>query len=64
MRGRDVLYWHTSPRHGWALEHAVTSWNECLITYVLAAASPSHAIAPDAYHRGWTDGPTLRNCQT
>jgi hypothetical protein len=31
---------------------------------VLAAASPSHAIAPDAYHRGWTDSPTLRNGQT
>jgi hypothetical protein len=60
-RGRDVLYWHSSPRHGWALEHAITGWNECLITYVLAAASPTHAIAPAVYHKGWTASPTFRN---
>ncbi len=40
-RGEDVLYWHWSPRHGWAMNHAVRGWNECLITYVLATASPA-----------------------
>lgn len=60
-RGEDVLYWHWSPRHGWAMNHAIRGWNECLITYVLAAASPAHAIAPQVYHRGCTDSPVFHN---
>lgn len=60
-KGQDVLYWHWSPRHGFAMNHAITGWNECLITYVLAAASPTHPIAPEVYHRGWTDSPVFRN---
>lgn len=59
--GREMLYWHWSPRHGWAMNHAITGWNECLITYILAAASPSHPVAPAAYHNGWTDSPVFRN---
>ncbi len=35
--GQEVLYWHWSPTHGWAMNHAIRGWNECLITYVLAA---------------------------
>ena len=60
-RGRDVLYWHWSPRHGWAMDLTITGWNECLITYVLAAASPTHAIAPTVYHK---DGPRVRPSAT
>ena len=62
--GRDVLFWHWSPRFGWDMDHAITGWNECLITYVLAASSPSHAVAPAVYHRGWTSSPVFRNRQT
>ena len=62
--GQDVLYWHWSPWHGWAMNHAITGWNECLITYVLAAASPTHPIVPAVYHRGWTNSPVFRNGQT
>ena len=36
--GRTVLSWHWSPNNGWALDHEIRGWNECLITYVLAAA--------------------------
>jgi hypothetical protein len=59
--GRDVLYWHWSPRHGWAMDHRIAGWNECLLAYVLAAASPSHPVPPEVYHRGWTASPTFRN---
>ena len=62
-QGQDVLYWHWSPRHGFAMNHRITGWNECLITYVLAAASPTYTIAPEVYHRGWTDSPVFRNGQ-
>ena len=59
--GCEVLYWHWSPRHGWAMNHAITGWNECLITYLMAAASPSHPISPAVYHNGWTDSRVFRN---
>jgi len=59
--GQEVLYWHWSPRHAWAMNHAIRGWNECLITYVMAAASPRHPIPPTAYHNGWADSPTFRN---
>jgi hypothetical protein len=39
----------------------IAGWNECLITYVLAAASPSHPITPAVYHSGWAGSPSFRN---
>lgn len=60
-QGRDVLYWHWSPRHGWAINHPMLGWNECLIAYVLAAAAPRHAIDARVYHRGFASGPAFRN---
>jgi hypothetical protein len=59
--GQQVLTWHWSPRHGFKMNHAIRGWNECLITYVLAAASPSHAIAPEIYRDGFCAGPDFRN---
>jgi hypothetical protein len=59
--GRKVLYWHWSPNHGWAMDHAIRGWNECLVTYVLAASSPRYAIEPAVYHRGFASGPGFRN---
>jgi hypothetical protein len=43
------------------MEHAIRGWNECLITYVLAASSPRHAIRPAVYRRGFASGPGFRN---
>ena len=57
----NVLYWHWSPNHGWAMNHEIRGWNECLITYVLAASSPTHPIKPDVYHRGWANGINFKN---
>jgi hypothetical protein len=54
--GRDVLYWHWSPGNGWAMNHEVRGWNECLITYLLAVAAPRHAVDPQVYHRGFAAG--------
>ncbi|MGA0612804.1 glucoamylase family protein [Caldimonas sp. KR1-144] len=59
--GQDVLYWHWSPRHGWAMNHQIRGWNECLITYVLAVAAPRHAVDPRVYHRGFAAGPGYIN---
>ena len=59
--GRDVLYWHWSPNHGWAMNFALRGWNECLIAYVLAASSPRYPILPSVYHKGWTSGDHFKN---
>ena len=59
--GRDVLYWHWSPYNGWAMNHQIRGWNECLITYVLAASSPDYSIEPAVYHRGFAIDGEFRN---
>lgn len=59
--GRNVLYWHWSPNNGWSMNHEIRGWNECLITYVLAASAPRYPITPDVYHRGWADGRDFTN---
>ncbi len=51
--GQHVLYWHWSPNYGWEMNHQIRGYNECLITYVLAAASQTHAISAEVYHHGW-----------
>lgn len=60
-KNENVLYWHWSPNFGWAMNMPIRGWNECLITYVLAAASPRHAIAPEIYEAGFCGGPDYRN---
>lgn len=53
--GLSMLFWHWSPNEGWKMNHEIRGWNECLITYVLAAASPKYSINADVYHRGWAN---------
>src|SRR5437764_1220310 len=48
------LFWLWSPTHGWKMKHGIGGhFNECLITYLLALASPTHPIAPACYTNGW-----------
>jgi len=54
--GRKLLYWHWSPNNGWAMDHEIHGWNECLIAYVLAAAAPRYPVEPLVYHRGYATG--------
>lgn len=51
--GQDVLYWHWSPNNGWTMNHQIRGWNECLIAYILAVASPNYGVSPKVYHNGW-----------
>ncbi|MDI1256129.1 MAG: glucoamylase family protein [Flavobacterium sp.] len=52
--GQNVLYWHWSPEYDWQMNFPLEGYNECLITYVMAAASPTHPIInADSYHTGW-----------
>jgi hypothetical protein len=61
--GRKLLYWHWSPNNGWAMNHEIHGWNECLITYVLAAGSKRYAIDPTVYHEGFASGRDFLNGQ-
>jgi hypothetical protein len=60
----DVLYWHWSPNYAWDMNMPVKGWNEALITYVLAASSPTHAIPKSVYDNGWASNGTMRNNST
>jgi len=51
--GKNVLYWHWSPNVGWKMNFPLEGYNECLITYIMAAASPTHGIPAEVYHEGW-----------
>ena len=59
--GQNVLYWHWSPTNEWAMNFPVTGYNECLIMYVLAAASPTHGIPAEVYHEGWARSGKIKN---
>jgi len=59
--GREALTWHWSPTHGFAIDQEIEGWNEGLITYVLAAGAPRHAIAAASYHQGWARGRAFLN---
>lgn len=49
----DVLYWHWSPDYGFHINHPLIGWNETMIVYFLAIASPTHAVPAELYHTGW-----------
>jgi hypothetical protein len=49
----EVLLWHWSPTVGWQLGHALIGWNETMIAYLLAIASPTHPVPAELWHYGW-----------
>ncbi|MGF1670432.1 MAG: glucoamylase family protein [Balneolaceae bacterium] len=59
-RGENVLYWHWSPNYEWEMNHSMQGYDETLITYVLAASSPTYSISPDVYHQGWARGGDIK----
>jgi hypothetical protein len=61
---QNVLYWHWSPDKAWKMNFAVEGYNECLIMYVLAAASPTHTVPAEVYHEGWARKGAIKNDST
>ena len=43
----DALYWHWSPHWSWYINHRLTGFNETMIVYLLAIASPTHAVSAE-----------------
>ncbi|MDZ7374378.1 MAG: T9SS type A sorting domain-containing protein [candidate division KSB1 bacterium] len=57
----DKLYWHWSPNYGWAMNMPIVGFNEAMIVYLLAIASPTHPVPAELYYRGWAGSPSYVN---
>lgn len=49
----SYLYWHWSPDYTWRINHRLIGFNEVMITYLLAIASPKHPVPASLYFSGW-----------
>lgn len=54
-QNQEVLYWHWSPNYGFDINLKLQGYNETMITYVLAAASPNYSITKEVYEKGWAN---------
>lgn len=52
-QGKKSITWHWSADQGFVINQPIAGWNEALIVYVLAAASPTHTIDKETYDNGW-----------
>lgn len=48
-----ALYWHWSPQWTWLINHRIDGFNETMIVYILAIASPTHGVPASLYYSGW-----------
>jgi hypothetical protein len=60
-KGENALYWHWSPNYEWQMNFKIQGYNECLITYIMAASSPTHPISAAAYNEGWARNGDITN---
>jgi len=60
----NTLYWHWSTNYNWDMNLPIKGWNECLITYVMAAASPTYSIPKTVYDTGWAQNGAMKNGNT
>lgn len=60
-QGENVLYWHWSPNYDFQMNHQLRGFDETLITYVLAAASPTYPISKQVYQGGWARNSAIKS---
>lgn len=58
---QNVLYWHWSPKYNWDMNHKIEGWNECLITYILAASGNKDSIPSIVYKNGFARNGAMVN---
>lgn len=61
---QNVLYWHCNPSGAFTMNMQIKGWNECLITYVMAASSTTHGIPAAVYTNGWKNSTGYTNGNT
>jgi hypothetical protein len=49
------LSWHWSPDQAWVINHPLIGWNETMVVYLLAIASPTHPVPAGMYYTGWAN---------
>ncbi len=54
-QGTDSLYWHWSKNYGFKMNHRIKGFDETLITYILAASSPTFPIERSVYQNCYTN---------
>ncbi len=59
----NVLYWHWSPNYQWTMNMPIRGYNEAMIVYLLAVASPTHGVPASLFHTGWA-GASYMNGKT
>ncbi|MDO9255937.1 MAG: glucoamylase family protein [Bacteroidales bacterium] len=62
--GQNVLYWHWSPNYAWDMNFQLRGYNETLITYIMAASSPTHTITKPVYTEGYARNGGIINGNT
>lgn len=60
-QGKDSLFWHWSKNYGWKMNHPIRGYDETLITYILAASSPTYAITNSVYEKCYKHSPYYYN---
>lgn len=60
----QVMYWHWSPNYAWTMNMPIRGYNEAMIVYLLAVASPTHPVPPSTYANGWEGDPGYANGNT
>lgn len=63
-QNQNTLYWHWSPNNGFSINLELKGYNEVLITYVLAAASPDFGIEKEVYANGWASNGGIQSSNT
>ncbi|MEI8114218.1 MAG: glucoamylase family protein [Bacteroidia bacterium] len=56
-----ALYWHWSPNYAWQMNMPIKGWNEGLIVYLLAIASPTHSVPSTYWSTGWASNSSYIN---
>jgi len=57
----NMLTWHWSPNYDWQMNMPLRGFDETLITYVMAAASPNYSIDKPVYQQGWARSESIKN---
>lgn len=60
-QGQNQLTWHWSPDYGFVINQRIIGWDEALITYVMAASSPTYPISKIVYTHGWANDGGIKN---
>jgi len=63
-KNENVLYWHWSPNYDFQMNLQLKGFDETLITYVLAAASPNYSIEKQVYQQGWARNGGIKSTAT